>query len=127
MCYTKKMLNPFPGFLDFALFAPVIIRVFLGIYFIISGLRIFNALRQGNNVAEEVSSFSFGFALLFLLGGFSVFLGFYTQMGALMLIFSSILCSIKDKHNRTLYYILFAMALSLLFSGAGFLAFDLPL
>ena len=59
-------------------------------------------------------------------GAASVILGIFTQGGVLVLALLSTYCA-KKSENKVVYALLFAMALSLLFSGAGFLAFDLPL
>lgn len=61
-----------------------------------------------------------------LIAGMLVFVGLFTQPAALVLAVIS-LARVRDKDDRLLYLLLFAMALSLLFSGAGFFAFDLPL
>jgi putative oxidoreductase len=69
-----------------------------------------------------------------IVGGVMLLVGFYTQVAALVLAVLT-LCEAyieyKDpailKRNLVFYVMLFAITLSLLFSGAGAYAFDLPL
>jgi len=137
------MLNPFPDLLVYVLLAPAILRVFLGIYFFSYGVSLFKKSHHTGGVTEcddQVSSevnkekpharFSFGKyieGISAIVGSLSVFIGLYTQIGALILIALSLFRVLKKDKRRVQYLLLFAMALSLLFSGAGALAFDFPL
>ena len=115
------MVNVFPDLLTFGLLAPTIIRLFLGAYFVVWGL---SALRKTNAIESTVGKKIIGG--LGIVAGISVVIGFETQIGALMLAAFSLYFG-KHATDRLPYILLFGMAVSLLFSGAGFLAFDLPL
>lgn len=69
-----------------------------------------------------------------LLAGLSLILGLYTQIGALIagiisliLLISKLLGKPFGTEGVLFDFILLSISLSLMFSGAGFLAFDLPL
>ncbi|MDP3725861.1 MAG: hypothetical protein Q8R36_01545 [bacterium] len=115
------MVNIFPDLLTFGLFAPFIIRIFLGLYFIIWGWSIVR------KTEIEVTLFPKKIiGLVGIVAGTLVTLGLFTQIGALILSAFSLYFA-RHESNRLSYILLFGMALSLLFSGAGFLAFDFPL
>lgn len=129
------MAVPFPDLLTFGLFAPFIIRLFLGVYFILWG---WSAIRNREEDEKETthapdsSRMKKIVGFIGILAGLFVVFGFLTQIGALALGILSLYLSrptisALGEKNRALYIILFSMALSLLFSGAGFFAFDLPL
>ncbi len=134
------MLNPFPDLLTYSFFAPTILRLVAGLVFINLGRALFkgeknrwmislNTLRIPRpKIAVKV------FGLIEIVGGVMLVLGFYTQVAALvlaLLTFSEAYVEYKDpailKRNFPFYLILFAITLSLLLSGAGAFAFDLPL
>lgn len=116
-------LNPFPVLLSFTLLAPFFLRLVLGVTFIHFGTR---TLKTKNYKAVR--------SYLEIIVGFMLIVGFYTQIGAaaaaLIMLYELILkirrrAFLTDGVNY--YLILFVIAISLLFSGAGFFAFDLPL
>ncbi|MBI2108978.1 MAG: hypothetical protein HYT93_02230 [Parcubacteria group bacterium] len=115
------MISLFPDFLSFALIAPFIIRLCLGFYFLLYAIRLFKN-------PPPVGSAHKGYILatIALLGSVFVLLGLFTQGAAIVLGLLS-LYRMKRSQNKILYALLFGMALSLLFSGAGLFAFDLPL
>ncbi|OGZ12012.1 MAG: hypothetical protein A3D67_02385 [Candidatus Lloydbacteria bacterium RIFCSPHIGHO2_02_FULL_51_22] len=118
------MLSIFPDLLTFGLIAPFIIRVTLGAYFVYGALTLIStdARRQTH------SPFLWGvFILPAIIGGMLVLTGFYTQIGALILMARLAFDIYRAPTTRTVSIFAFIMALSLLFSGAGFFAFDLPL
>lgn len=66
--------------------------------------------------------------------GVLMIVGLFTQIDAIVLglvSLGSIFGKMKNgsfaKESKTFYFVIFIICLSLLFSGAGFLAFDLPL
>jgi len=61
-----------------------------------------------------------------LAGGLFVVAGAFTQIAVLVLT-GLLAYLLKTSRNRLPYILLFGMALSLLLSGAGLFAFDLPL
>jgi putative oxidoreductase len=134
------MLNPFPDLLVYSLLAPFILRVAAGLVFLDLGILAFKnekkrwidslaALKIPN---PEVSAKILGG--IEILGGLALVAGFYTQVAALILailVFCEAYIEYKQplilKRNFVFYLMLLAMTLSLLFSGAGAFAFDLPL
>ena len=132
------MLNPFPiQFL--ALFAYLILRVFVGALFIYFG---FVHLKHRKEIAQVMKApwqnlyapfavFSAGIEMLI---GVLFVIGLFTQIAAL----GAILISLKVIFfrsfmpspyvaSRAFYILLFGCACSLLITGAGVIAFDLPI
>ena len=107
------MLNPWPELLTYGLVAPLGLRWAAGLIFVNTGWR------QIKSPNEKL------IGLCKLLGGGLITLGLFTQPAAALLG----LWSLRDwKAKGGLQYpLLAAFCLSLLFSGAGFLAFDWPL
>ena len=134
------MLNPFPSLLTFALAAPALMRVVAGFIFINLGAVKFRGERErwiasfGSLRLTPPAVWVGVLAIIEIIGGFMLLAGFFTQIAAL--IFSVItLVELLIEYRtppvlpRTLpfYLLLFAVSLSLLFSGAGLFAVDLPL
>lgn len=134
------MLNPFPDLLIYSLLAPFILRVVAGFIFINLGFLAFRnekerwvaSLRLLGIPRPEIAVKVFG--LIEVAGGIMFLLGFYTQIAALvlgLLTFAEAFIEYKDpsvlKRNLVFYTMLLAIILSLLFSGAGAFAIDLPL
>ena len=74
------------------------------------------------------------FALIQIVGGLMLIAGFYTQITALVFVVITLVELGVEKRepalinrNFVFYLLLFAISLSLLFSGAGAFAVDLPL
>ena len=121
------MLNLFPTLLVFGLLAPFLIRIAVAVYFL--AVSISDIKRLYN---KKDSQKSYGILVYFIasgsfVSGILMFIGLYTQMAAIFLAATSLSYAIKEPQKRVLYLFLFMMSLSLLFSGAGFFAFDLPL
>ena len=117
------MLSIFPDLLAFGLFAPFIIRIALAIY------ALSFAISTGKKASRQ-KDFSIYLWIrinLASIGGILVFLGIFTQIGALFLGAWAALEAFRNKEARAIYLLALAMALSLVFSGAGFIAFDFPL
>ncbi|HEY4490245.1 MAG TPA: DoxX family protein [Candidatus Paceibacterota bacterium] len=134
------MLNVFPDLLTYQLLAPFILRVVLGLILLNLGY-----LKLGAEKTRWETSFEtlrlqpkevlvklFGF--IEILGGIALIAGFYTQVAALVfavITFIELYIEQKEaallKRDFVFYLLLFAIALSLLLTGAGFFAFDLPL
>jgi hypothetical protein len=120
------MLNVFPDLLSFGLLAPFMLRLAL-VAFIV--LIYFLKSRPGNTNSEKV------FSYIFLLAGAFLLLGIYTQIAAILTALlilieaarSLILKQHKSPEYRMLFLLAFFIALSLLFSGAGAAALDIPL
>ncbi len=134
------ILNVFPELLSFSFLAPMILRIVLGVITLNLGLLKWKTERERWNLffkgfgATEPGAFITLFALIEIIGGVALILGLYTQMAALIFAvigFVEIYAEYKEsalvKRNITFYILLFAIALSLLFTGAGAYSLDLPL
>jgi uncharacterized membrane protein YphA (DoxX/SURF4 family) len=135
------MLNTFPYLLSFGLLAPFLLRLAVGLYFLSTGLSHLRLSRHtGEDIARLENKFRdagplvWGVAIIEALCGLALIAGFLTQIAALILSILLILALIlKNKnsslfeHTSSFYLVLLAICLSLVLSGAGFLAIDLPL
>lgn len=133
------MLSVFPALLTFELLAPFL-RVAAGLIFLEFG---YSKLRKER--AEKTAFFEnlglrpgkyfvIAFGLIEVVGGAFILIGFLTQLAAAVLAIISIAALfIKMRKPDSLktdtraYLLLVAVLISLLFTGAGFFAFDLPL
>lgn len=145
------MSNIFPDILFLgALFAPFILRIAIGLVFLWMGyIHIFKkreAIQQSFQTKPFVIPFFSSFVHLFvpyfvwILGigemiiGVAFVVGFLTQIAALlsiivlikMIFFRRYLKEIAF-YNPAMYFVLLAISLSLLVSGAGTFSFDIPL
>jgi uncharacterized membrane protein YphA (DoxX/SURF4 family) len=132
------MLNPFPiQFL--ALFAYFLLRVFLGSILIYLGLLHYKHRNELKHILK-LSWFPYGTLVAFvfpageLFIGSLIVLGAYTQYAALAAALMSIkMLVIRNCFNHSslpskLFYFLFlGVSISLFITGAGALAFDLPI
>lgn len=134
------MLNPFPELLIYSLLAPFILRVVVGLIFLDLGMLLFRG--EQKRWITSLSVFKIPhpekvvkvLGVIEILGGIALILGFYTQIAALVLAILTLKEAIIEyrqpevlKRNLVFYILLFAISLSLLFSGAGAFAIDLPL
>jgi putative oxidoreductase len=135
-----KLLTLFPDLLTYGLIAPFILRVSLGLVLVY-----FSYLKFGKERMEKITFFeSIGMrpgafyvnviGSIELIGGILLVVGAYTQAAALIGAFIMLVATfIKWRHPQSLrndiefYILLFVVALSLVFLGAGFWAIDLPL
>lgn len=134
------MLNPIPELLNFGLLAPFIIRVTAGLFLMKMASA---AFAYGHQVIHEKrpdlsyrSSRAAGFiiGLLGAIASIMLIVGYFTQIGAItaIVIFAAS-AILKRKHPETLhkapsfYLVLAVISFTLLLSGAGAFAFDLPL
>ena len=122
------MLSMIPSLLTYSQVSPLIIRVVLGVTLFHFGYK----KVRGKGDSSGSNSLTYGAIEMFI----SIFLiiGLFTQIAALLnVIILLIKLGFKAKNGQFLsdgvnyYILLLAMAVSLLFTGAGFLAFDLPL
>lgn len=118
-----QTLSIFPSLLTFGLLAPFIIRIALGLFVIYLGKKRYN------------KEFSWA-SIFYIVSGALVFLGLYTQVTVLIAVAVLKLDFYLDHYkggipvpeDKKIYYgIIILSLLSLLFTGPGFLAFDLPL
>jgi uncharacterized membrane protein YphA (DoxX/SURF4 family) len=134
------MLSPFPDLFTYSFFAPFILRMVAGLIFIDLGVLAFrgekerwvsslSTLRIPNpKIAVKI------FGAIEVIGGAMLILGFYTQIAALVLAILTFCEAYVEykfpvvlKRNLVFYVMLLAILLSLLLTGAGAYAFDLPL
>lgn len=134
------MLNSFPDLLAFGLVSPLIIRVATGLIFINFGYTKLFTERIAKAALFDAVGLTPGdrwvwvIGFLELTGGILLAIGLFTQVTSLVLMPIALGALIlKSKRpeaiasQRELLALLFLMTLSLLFSGAGFFALDLPL
>jgi len=134
------MLNPFPELLIFSTLAPLILRVTIGLIFIDLGILKFKAEKETWLASFEALNLRPAdlllpiYAILQILGGILLFIGLWTQVAALaFVIFTGVELYVEWqakeilKRDIVFYVIVFAIALSLLFTGAGSYAIDIPL
>lgn len=127
------MLNPFPELLAFGLLAPFIIRICLGVMFIRHGY--FKLFKNHDEPASKTAkNLTITIGSIEVIGGITLLLGFLTQISALILATLVFVVTIFKKRSgettrRDLGFaaFVFLILISLLFSGAGFFAFDIPL
>ncbi len=134
------MLNTFPDLLTYSQLAPFILRVVLGLIFIDLGLLKFKAEKSRWIISFEALHLKPAeilvsvFGALQLVAGAMLIVGLYTQVAALVLVILTgmeVYTEYKDarilKRDIVFYVLLFSIALSLLITGAGQYAFDIPL
>ena len=134
------MLSIFPDLLTYNLLAPLILRVTLGLLFISLGYLELTREQNRWRIIFETIRFKPAafwtklFGVIEIVGGALLVIGLFTQIAALLFALISLAeCYIENrapvvlKRNIVFYVLIFVIALSLLFTGAGFLAFDLPL
>ena len=134
------MLNPFPILLSYGGLAPFILRVVAGIIFFDLGLFLFKGERGRWIISLSILKIPKPkiavkvLGIIEIVGGLMFIFGFYTQIASValsLLTFSEAYVEYKDpgvlKRSLVFYSLLFAITLSLLFSGAGKFAIDIPL
>jgi uncharacterized membrane protein YphA (DoxX/SURF4 family) len=134
------LVTPFPFLLDFSFYAPLLLRLTLGVYILAIGFsahqKNVNIIASEGSVAEvkpELNLFEMAYRGIFILAGISLIVGFYLQLSAIIIAIL-LLIAILDKRARLTNEIaraeltlLLVIALSLMLTGAGPFAFDLPL
>lgn len=133
------MLSLFPEFFTYSLIAPFILRIALGGYFISRGIRqhredssAWNSL-WGTFKIKDWSLGTIVAKIEIVIGGL-LFIGLFTQAAALAtIVFVAIEWYKKHKFDRAPFadvwssLFVICIAIAILFLGAGFMAFDLPL
>ncbi len=122
------MLSVFPSLLSLQPFSPFIIRLTLGLILLYWTYKTFTNTRLSSTKNTKVIGIVQGVASLFII------IGLFTQVAVAIIIIDlavKLFTKIKNKaffSDRVNYYfILLILAISLLFTGPGFLAFDLPI
>ena len=135
------MLNPFPDALILELFAPTLLRLAAGCAFLmLAYTHLVSGRANGTKLVKKewggAGAVSFNILpALEILAALSLIFGFLTQIGALIGIGISIVLATARgaKYNAIatesmpFYILLGVICLSLFITGAGLIAFDLPL
>ena len=132
------MLNTFPHLLVLGFYAPMIIRVAVALAFFYVAYAQFGRREEIEQmsfpVVGETSLASWVSIIFHIIVGAMLLFGYYTQIAAILSILALIKSFILKKYyphliplSRSSLLLLIAMCLSLLLSGAGALAQDLPL
>lgn len=134
------MLNPFPELLSLGLLAPLILRVVVGGIFLNTGYLKLTKEKQRwavfmNTIRlKPAKQFVTALGIIEIVAGIMLILGLYTQYACLVLIvlvakewFVEYREDVLVVRDIVFYTLVGAILVSLLFTGAGFLAFDLPL
>jgi len=134
------MLNPFPELLTFSLMGPFILRAVLGIIFLDLGILKFKSEKQRWIASFQALHLNPAhvlvavYATLEVVGALMLIFGLYTQIAALAFIILTALefyVEYRDstilKRNIVFYLLLLTISVSLLLTGAGAFAFDIPL
>jgi uncharacterized membrane protein YphA (DoxX/SURF4 family) len=135
------MLNTFPELLNYAILAPTMIRFLLSFVLITTGVTMIKpstrALFSAYFASKEYPLASFlpwKFATVQILLGIFLFFGFFTQISSLIAIYIFFsLFYIENRaekilpHTSNFYLVMIIISMTLLFTGAGAFAVDLPL
>lgn len=134
------MLNTFPSLLSYGLLAPLILRLVLGLICVDLGILKFKKERARWIATFEAYKLKPSKQLVRLLGlleiagGVLLIIGLYTQIAALVFVIlfaAEFYIEYTEggilKRDITFYLLVLAIALSLLLTGAGAYAFDIPL
>ena len=127
------ILNPLPELLSYAFLAPLLLRLVIGFYFLEQFSNIVNT--KYFNKAEINIGNTFKYLIsLKTLAALALIIGFYTQIAVLVLIVLTIVDiyleqkTSKIKKTKIQFYIfIIAILLTILTTGAGFFAIDMPL
>ncbi len=125
------MFTIFPDLLTFSFFAPTILRIFAGTFFLFAA---FTLVARTRRHTAESTPFTWYCILAETVVGVLLLVGAWTQIGAILGFFLSaklLYFSKKRSHlapeSAGAYILLIGICLSILISSAGALAFDLPL
>lgn len=134
------MLSIFPNLLDLSFFAPLLLRVAAGLIFLVGGYVALFVRRKSVIECINVQIPGTGKFLaplegiVGLVGGALLVVGAWTQLAAIalaLLSLSSFIMKLRGAkaltESVTFYFLMFVISLSLLLTGAGAFAFDLPI
>ena len=134
------MLNTFPNLLTYGIFAPFILRIIVGVILLELGYLKLGKEKGAWKMFFETIHFKPAhlfvtlFAAVEIVAGFFLITGYLTQISALVMsviLFAEAYVEFRDgtliKRDIVFYVLLLAICLSLLLTGAGAFAFDLPL
>ncbi len=132
------MLNTFPHLLALGFYAPTLIRIAVACLLFYAAYKVYKNRGAAADLHFPVvgtAAWAGGFTtLMYLAFGLLLFFGAYTQIAALLCGITSLKGLLFNKrypllfpYPRSTYALLLAACLSLLVSGAGAMAYDLPL
>ena len=132
------MLNTFPHLLDFGFFAPTLLRVAMAFLFCYASYSAYKHREAAAHLRFPLigtASWAGSFTMLMYAAiGLMLLFGYYTQIAAILAAMTSVKGLLFYKrfgplfpYSRSTYVLLLAICLSLLVSGAGAMAYDLPL
>ena len=132
------MLNTFPSLLTYSFFAPTILRIAAAAIFLYMAYTVYKHRTQASRLSLPLvgaQPWVTSFTILTYSGiGVLLFVGYYTQIAAILgaiaawkEIFWGKRLGILFPFSRIEAVLLMAVCISLLFTGAGALAFDLRL
>lgn len=134
------MLSVFPELLNYSLLAPFLLRVVVGLIFIDLGALIFRTEKERWVASFETiglrptSFFVPLYGAIQIAGGTLLLIGLWTQVAALVFALITLMELYVElrarevlKRDLVFYLLLFTISVSLLLTGPGGYAFDLPL
>jgi uncharacterized membrane protein YphA (DoxX/SURF4 family) len=129
------MLNIFPNLLTYSLFAPLLLRLALGVFLILTSHKALSEQKIPWVNGNKIQNISRGATIVLVVSGIFILIGLFTQVVALLVfIINSATLTYKWRIKKSisnneiaLYSFIIIIALSLMVSGAGFYAIDLPL
>ena len=138
--FFVQPLSVFPDLLNYSFFAPLILRLGVGLIFVVLAYRVGFSMRMttknllGRFPVFKPQAFWITLGtLLCLVVGLLLILGLYTQIAALLTIVTGFKLIALKKITETSFlnpstcFLLIIMGLALLISGPGAFAIDLPL
>ena len=134
------MLSVFPALFTYSFFAPLLLRLVVGLVFIDLGIIAFKGERErwlislSTLLVPKPALVLKIIATVEIVGGILLILGLFTQLAALILgvlTFCQAFIEYKDpailKRNLVFYTLILTITLSLLLLGPGAFSIDLPL
>jgi len=120
------MLSVFPDLFTYSLFAPLLLRVVVGAFLISKEYAVF---KQATTPYVKTKS------IIYIIAGVLLCIGLFTQVAALVVALlvafelwrDGMVKKILSRTETTLFVFILVISLSLMLSGAGFIAIDLPL
>lgn len=135
-----QTFNIFPELFSYSLIAPVILRVVLGLIFLNLGALKLGKEKNGWKISftalgiHPAGFFTGLLGIVEIVGGLLLIVGAYTQITALVLgviALCELLIEYKEdsilKRDMVFYLLLTAICASLLLTGAGLFAVDIPM
>ncbi len=129
------MLNIFPNLLTYTLIAPLILRLVLGVFMVFMSYKKIKFINGSWFDGDRIQKISNGSQIVLALSGILLIFGLFTQIASLLILTitltaflykKQILKAVSEK-DLMIHVFIMAISFSLMLSGAGFYAIDLPL